>query len=260
MDWSKTKTMFIVVFLILDIFLAIVFGYKHTKNQYAIFANPTEEQSLKEAGISYNNLPKGRSKRPYISASQKQFTDKDIKKLKNQQASIVNKTMISSTFDKPIKLGKSLKEGQLEAVVEENVLNGNQYKYWSYNKTLNQVIFYQTYENKRIFQNSSAQLIVYLNDKNEMIGYDQTYLTKITKYKEAEETLSAIKALETLYKKGMIKPNSKVVDTDLGYYTRVPKLQVLVPTWHFVVQHGGKTEHLFVNAFEGQVNKIDNNE
>ncbi|WP_018663438.1 two-component system regulatory protein YycI [Heyndrickxia acidiproducens] len=261
MDWSKTKTMFILVFLILDIFLAFQLYHKYMKNQLEVLDNPTTGvQSLKAANITYDELPKGKTKKPYISASEKTFTEKDTKKLVGQHVEIINHKKLISTFNKPIKLGKKIEAGQLETVVEKNILFGDHYKFWNYDKQLNQVIFYQTYEGSMIFNNKSARLTVYLDDKNEIVSYDQQYLSDITKYKKEEETLSATKALEALYKKGMLKPNSKVAGVELGYYTRVPELQVLVPTWHFVVKHDDETDHLFVNAFEGQVNQLDNDE
>ncbi|GER67330.1 two-component system WalR/WalK regulatory protein YycI [Weizmannia acidilactici] len=259
MDWSKTKTIFILVFLILDLFLSYQLYQKHVKNQLEVI-DPTGEQSLKAANITYVDLPKGKEKRPYISAEEKVFTTKDIKKLKNQQAKIVSRNKISAAFDKPVKLGKKVEANQLEAVVQENMLYGSRYKLWNYDQDLNQAVFYETYNGKMIFNNKSAQLTVYLDDQNEIVSYDQTYLTNIKKYREEEETLSAIKALEALYKKGMLKPNSKVTKAELGYYTRVPELQVLVPTWHFTVEHDNETEHLFVNAFEGQVNQLENDQ
>ncbi|KYD07975.1 two-component system regulatory protein YycI [Heyndrickxia sporothermodurans] len=257
MDWNKTKTMFIIVFLILDIFLFVQFSRQYSDSKIEqLKEDPSLEDRLKEAEITYNiSFPSESIKVQYISAKTKKFTEKEIKELVNQTVTIgPNKTSLFSTFKKPEKLNSSFDPIQLETFISENMLYGNQYKYWEYDKDKNVIIFYQTYEDKQFFKNDSGQLVLILNDKNEVVSYKQTILEKMEK-RGGEKALPIMTAIGNLYAKNMIFAKSEVVKAELGYYTLIPQTesQMLVPTWHFVVKHGKVADDLFVNAIDGRV-------
>lgn len=103
--------------------------------------------------------------------------------------------------------------------------------------------------------NRSAHLVFHINEFNEIDSYSQTMLETIEPINNKEEVFTAMRALEVLYRNGVLKPDSKVVKADLGYHTLVSMeaTQVLTPTWHFVVEHNGEQENLLVNAVEGQI-------
>lgn len=259
MDWNKTKTMFIIVFLILDIFLFVQFSRQYSDSKIEqLKEDPSIEDRLEDARITYNiTLPSESIKVQYVNAKTKKFTEKDIKDLANQTVTIgPNKTSLFATFKKPVKLKSSSDPIQLETFISEseNVLYGSQYKYWGYNKDKNEIIFYQAYEDKQFFKNESGQLVLNLNDKNEIVSYKQTILEKMEK-RGGEKALPIITAISNLYAKNMILAKSEVVKAELGYYTLIPQTesQMLVPTWHFVVKHGKVYDDLFVNAIEGRV-------
>jgi regulatory protein YycI of two-component signal transduction system YycFG len=52
------------------------------------------------------------------------------------------------------------------------------------------------------------------------------------------------------------------IKVELGYYTLIQQTesQVLVPTWHLIVEHDKKKEDLYVNAIEGRVIPKDDKE
>ena len=58
MDWSRIKTIFIIAFLILDLFLLTQFLNKHKTNQFEVKSDVSFEESLKADGIEYKSLPK----------------------------------------------------------------------------------------------------------------------------------------------------------------------------------------------------------
>ncbi|PNB74374.1 transcriptional regulator, partial [Pseudomonas sp. FW305-BF6] len=75
--------------------------------------------------------------------------------------------------------------------------------------------------------------------------------------KDVQEVLPAIKAIENLYVKDELKPDDRVTKVDFGYYTLIPLstgVKVIAPAWHLVVN---EDRDYFVNAIEGQVNKIE---
>lgn len=257
--------MFILVFLILDLFLATQLFNKYSKSQIDVIQNVSDEERLKADEISYDPLPKDKTTSQYVRAKSKIFSDKDIKKLGKNQTALITKdgTDITSYFIKPIVMDGQIDQDSMDKMMKDNnILYSDQYAFWKYDKDLKQIIYFQIYKGGTIFKNTNGQIIFYLNDKNEIVSYDQTLLS-IGNEDELKEgdVMAPIKAIDILHNKGMLKRNSHIKAPDLGYYTRIPSpdLQLLVPTWHFTVVHDGKTENFFVNAFEGEVFDINNN-
>lgn len=268
MDWSKTKTMFILVFLVLDVYLLTQFCYKYSKSKLEFIPDYSLEQRLKADDINYEHLPQSKEKSQFISANTKSFTSKDTQNLTDQKVTIndSNNSTISSIIKNPIALkgkmsGDSIQR-QLDPYVKNNIVEGNKYSYCNYDKNKKQIEYCEQYNFKTIYNNMSGHIIFYLNNKNQVTSYDQTLLNDIKVLNDEQDVLPAIQAVEALHTDGMLKPNSKIIDAELGYYTMVQltEVQVLVPTWHLVVEHNHKQLNFFVNAFEGQVFQTDNNE
>lgn len=251
MDWSKTKTIFIITFLILDCFLGYQFMEKRNSSQLDVILETTIEEQLEANGITYVELPKEITKATYVSGESKKFTDEEIKKLSGQKVTVNDKTVLKGTFIHPISL--NFKDPyRLQEFLQRHIINGKKYAFWSFDEKTNTVICYQTYGGRIIYNNESSKLLIRLNEKNEAVSYEQTMLDDLQKYERKQDIVPAIKAIETLYKKGYLQPGDSVTSVELGYYGLVQftASQVLTPTWHIVIN--GKEDY-FVNAFEGQV-------
>jgi regulatory protein YycI of two-component signal transduction system YycFG len=98
MDWSKTKTIFILAFLILDIYLMVEFYELRGKSDYAIMQRATTEEQLAADGIVYDNLPGDIGKGFYITAKSKDFTLDEVSKLKDQTLVLTNSKLSGDTF------------------------------------------------------------------------------------------------------------------------------------------------------------------
>lgn len=85
MEWNRTKTIFIIVFLILDIFLAFQYFDKRSNNQFPILEKSTLQEDMKADHIAYGNLSKETSKGSSISAQKRVFKQSEIKSLKGQK-------------------------------------------------------------------------------------------------------------------------------------------------------------------------------
>ncbi|GAB6891595.1 hypothetical protein JCM14450A_26010 [Geobacillus stearothermophilus] len=108
MDWSKTKTIFIIVFLILDCFLVYQFMEKRNSSQLDVILETTIEEQLEANGITYVELPKEVTKAAYVSGKSREFTAADTKKLSAQKAKIEEgETKLKGTFLHPIALNVS---------------------------------------------------------------------------------------------------------------------------------------------------------
>jgi regulatory protein YycI of two-component signal transduction system YycFG len=257
LDWSKTKTIFIITFLILDLFLGYQFMQKRSSSQLDVILEATIEEQLEADGITYVDLPKEVTKATYVSGKSKVFTEEEIKSLNNQRIETTNQLVLQAKFIKPILIQDPSAGYRLSEFLRQNIISGEKYTFWKYDEDTKTLIYFQQYDGKVIYKNVSSMLLIHLNDKNEMISYEQTMLEDLEKDGEKQEILPAIKALETLYKKNLLKPGDRVTKIDLGYYALVQftASQVLTPTWHVVVN--GKTDY-YVNAFEGRIISDEN--
>jgi len=256
MDWSKTKTIFIVVFLILDAFLLYQYIEKKTSNDYEYFAESSFEEELKENEITYTTLPNQTTKEQYLNATSKRFTKEELKKLKNQTFTYFNEQKLVSKFDKTFLVSGDLYSEALDVFVHENVLYGEDYRFWKIDENTNSIIYYQTYNGKMIFNNSNAKLVLFMNSEHQITSYEQTYLENIEKFNEEEEVLQSLKAIRMLYTKGYIPSKSEITTVELGYYDliQLTSSHVLRPVWHIVLN---EETDLFVNAFDGQIIQAD---
>lgn len=259
MDWSKIKTIFIITFLVLDVFLGYQFIQKRNSNQIDVALEISIEDQLKQDEITYIELPKKDVNENYISGKQKLFNEEELKMLDNQKVVIVDSAIIQATFNKPISLPETNIEYRLSQFLKEEVISGDRYTFWNFNEETRTFYYFQQYKNKTIYNNYSAMLMIHLNENNQIVSYEQSMLDEIEEYKREEDIIPAIKALEILYKRDLLKPGSHVTKVELGYYGlflfNTSKTYVLTPTWRIVVDDN---EDYYVNGLEGQV--IDQNQ
>jgi regulatory protein YycI of two-component signal transduction system YycFG len=256
-DWSKTKTIFIITFLILDIFLAFQFTEKRNASQLDLITEASIEEQLEAEGITYPELPKEPKEGTYISGKMKFFTSEDIGGLKNQEVNIDNPALLQGVFKDPIKLPTNGIDSKVQQLLKNEIIAGEEYILWSVNEESGTILLFQQYAEKMFYNNTSnlsGILVMNINNEHEIISYRQTMLDQIEEYDE-KEIIPAIKALENLYKNDHLKSGSEVTSVELGYYPleQLSESQVLAPTWHIAVDD---KVHYFVNAFEGQILEI----
>ncbi|WP_027408118.1 two-component system regulatory protein YycI [Anoxybacteroides tepidamans] len=251
MDWNKTKTIFIITFLILDLFLGYQLMQKRNSSQLDVILEATIEEQLEANGITYVEIPKEITKASYVSGKSKIFSHADIQKLKNQKVAASDQPILQATFVHPIPLANFRDPDSLNEFLRQNIIHGKDYEFWMFDEKKRTIICFQKYDQKMIYNNASSMLLLRLNERDEVVSYKQTMLYDLEKYDKKQDIIPAIKAIETLYKKDYLKPGDRVTTIELGYYALVhfTASQVLTPTWHIVVN--GKKDY-FIHAFEGQ--------
>nr|WP_269145945.1 MULTISPECIES: two-component system regulatory protein YycI [Bacillus] len=269
-EWNRTKTIFIIVFLILDIFLAFQYFDKRSNNQFPILEKSTLQEDMKADHISYGNLSKETSKGSSISAQKRVFKQSEIKSLKGQKPKALMNTAkenalteIEMEFETPIALPKADRETKAREIVNEEIIDGNKYKLWKVDKSGKQIVFFQTYNGNYIFQDRQnddntemGEVVLYLNNKNEVVSYKQSMLQDIKEVK-TESLISAVGAVEALYYPDYLKKYSKIKSAELGYFTQYPlaSAQIFVPVWRIEVERktDDKTIHeeFIVDARDG---------
>ncbi|WP_026561606.1 two-component system regulatory protein YycI [Bacillus sp. J37] len=268
MDWSKTKTIFILAFLILDIYLAMEFFELQDKSDYAIIQEATIEERLAAEGIEYpDDLPDDINNSFYITAKSKDFTIEEVAKLKGQTIELPNTNFeedqsfrtLNMLLDKPFPLPDVNTESKITQFLNDNIISGELYHYWYTDEEMNSIICIQSYNSRTIFQSKDdhiGMVVLHLNEDNEIISYEQSMLEQIKEVEEKEAAITALKAIEALYNKNYLSSNSEVVKIEYGYYTHSPlsNQQILAPTWHLTVEkEDEESEDFYVNALEGDV-------
>jgi regulatory protein YycI of two-component signal transduction system YycFG len=264
LDWSRIKTIFIICFLILDIYLIYEFLKIQDSNQVEV-QTETEvsfEKGLKDKKITYVPLPKDYLEDYYLKAKPKVFTSEDLQKtiFSDQTTNIISGTVLESFLNKPLEIKDLSDTSEINNFIKNHVLYGDQYSFWEKNTESNTVTYYQQYDGKTLFENLNGKLIFYLNEDNKVISYQQTYLEEIGELSKSEKLIQPIKAIETLYTNDVLKPKSTITKVELGYYTLVPlsdATQVLNPAWRFIIDD---KESLYVSAFEGKIVELNSEE
>ncbi|WP_153019521.1 two-component system regulatory protein YycI [Bacillus gaemokensis] len=260
MDWNRIKTIFIVTFFILDLFLVFQFIQKQDSDQLELMTETKVEQQLKDDKITTVDLPKEPKKDSFITAKNKEFKEEDIRSLKNQTVTLQDINTIGSILKEPLLNTKTLSKDKYNEFLKSYVLDGQKYEFGKIEGS--KIYFFQKYKDKPIFYNDHGMVVVELNEKGDLVSYTQTMLTDLKEMGESEkakeqEIITAQTALENLYFKNQLKQNTHFKEAQIGYATLVASsisnIQVLAPTWNLKTDR--KVDY-FVNAIEGQVIKL----
>lgn len=254
MDWSKIKTIFIVAFFILDIYL--IYEYTQLKESQKADDIPEESIStiLSRESITYEKeLPKDNQKDQYLSAKSKSFSENEKKELeqgllKGQHISIRDSIILQSILEKPLELSDSFDPDELENFIDTRILNGDQYTFWE--KKDRTITYYQQYKGKTLYRNLKGELTFILNEENKIVSYTQTFLEDIKEMDEKENIIQPLEVFLNLYTNSYIESGAEIKGIELGYYTQLDtSAQLLSPTWKVRVNN----KDFYVNALDGEV-------
>src|SRR5690625_37331 len=264
MQWSQIKTLFILTFLILNIYLAVQLINKQKQADLAVLEHGQSsfEEVLQSENITIPDSLQDEAEERFISVRQKVFTDEDIEGISghdNLDTVIVNKNLLVSVFDKPLAIPKDIEDSprDIKGLLQDYIAFIDDYTFWSWNKDSNILIFFQKEYDHPVYFNQNGIILVFLNDKNEVTFYTQTMLDKSDDQQEKRKLISAIEAIEKLYNSSELNVGDNVTTVDIGFHTRVPLengVQVFVPVWKITVDD---ERHYFVNAIEGHIFSSD---
>jgi regulatory protein YycI of two-component signal transduction system YycFG len=257
LDWNKTKTIFIIVFAILNVFLYSLYLNRYNEaKKVEVLGETSIEEQLEADNISFESGP-DTTKETYVSGNIRVYVAKELKPMDNQTYEILNNTELVSTFEKPVPLGSLEDTTNLKGFVDKNVLDGSSYELFNVDEKEKKAIFFQTINKRQIFFNQNALLTIYWNEQNEVYKYEQTGFEELEdNFDQTEKLLPDERAVEVLYQRDLLKPNSTISTISLGYSTLVQltETQVFAPTWRVRVElQDGTKEDYFVNAVEGKI-------
>ncbi|AZB41100.1 transcriptional regulator [Bacillus sp. FJAT-42376] len=267
MDWSKTKTIFIFAFLVLDLFLVWQYSQKVTTSKYDSIQSETIQEQLKAEGITYPPLPADSPALGILTVERRPFTSEEIAALKDQKPLIDIQEQIGETktidlqmeLKTPVKINpKDLTKA--DSFVSTKLLFGGDYVFWNFDQKAGTITYIQRINNKIVYQKGSVKpmgaVILHLNNRNEVKSYEQTYMkTSGSEEEQKLDSLTAINVIQQLYNKNDLKSKDAITKIDLGYYTAQElNKQSLQPYWYIEVN---ERDHYFVNAYDGQIIRPD---
>ena len=263
MDWNRTKTIFIWVFLILNIFLYTQYLESYNEGQkIEVLGGTTEiESQLKEDNITYIALPSNNGSAAYYSGQIKNFSPSEVPFFANQKTEIENGNKLLVTMEKPVKLQENAGRDKFTEFLYSHVHQGDAYTLWTVDEENKVATFFQTVNNVTLYYNVGGYVKIYWNDDERVVAYEQTILEKHEKLKKQQNLLTPIQVLQVLYGKNLLKPDSQILKMNLGYSTSVQltQTQVFAPTWEVRVRLSDKSEEVhFVNAIDGKILDIQN--
>lgn len=262
MQWGHIKTLFILSFLILNIYLISAFIERHEDVGFLDNQELPIEDQLASEDISYENIEVEVTQSAYISVMQRELTDEDISVLENrreQNAEVFNRNLVVSELEDPISVNDSLSAAELEAALLPNVLYGEEYRFWNWNENLDILVFFQEKEGETIYYNENGLLLAFLNENQEITHYTQTILGESEVQGDLVQLNQPTQVIGQLFNANYLNRGDEVTDAKIGYYSRIAAegIQVFAPTWNITVN--GEENH-FINAIEGVIYDSDPNE
>lgn len=272
MDFRRIEWLFLVAFIVIDIFLFAAFqrdtsGETNTSSNRSS-SDTTILKEMRADNISFKAPSKKSGEGYYISTSNDSSIKSNLTSLSNQTVRYQSDGTITSTFKTPITgVDTQHPDKTLDTVVSNStlILNGTDYTYNAKLSSRNTVVYTQEVADGPIYSRY-GEIRFSLTNAGTVTGYTQGYLANVSTLREKTETISERKALIWLYQYNQIPNNTKVVWTKLAYtrYFNLKNSSVYIPTWVIAVRsnsgnNAGVLQLKHVNAFTGAILSNDSN-
>lgn len=251
MNWSRIKSIFIVVFFLLNSFLGYQLWEKQTKKiELAQIYESSIDELLLMKNISLEtelNL-----EQPELSQLNVQFlayTFRDLALLEGQNIVLEDHKIISKLIQ-AYPLPEPWEETLFfQEFVKEEIMRGEQYGYDP--RDGKGLVYLQKVEGYPIFGGS---LEFQINDQQQVTGYEQVYYHVINQATQ-QPVISSFSSLRTLLDNQVLPSESIIKDIALGYFGQIydAESQVLTPTWRIVIEQEENRLEYFVNAYTGAI-------
>ena len=250
MNWKHTKTLFIFVFILVNISLIIIYIDKVNKSHINDSADENAVNFKQEKIEIPDNLPTVKNiKMQLLTARSNDFSS--YAKSRSHVTSEDSGQKIKGDINNPIDVSND-QYTDLKSYVKDSVYRGKNYEMSKIDD--DHVTFEQTYNNFPIMNNSKAKLEFNINDDGKASSYRQTAMKTIAPSEGAnndkKQVNTARSAIEALYYNRYLKRNDEVTNIRLGYYTVVkePNVQVLEANWEVKVKHANELKTYYVEA------------
>lgn len=256
MDWSRTKTIFIVVFSILNVLLMWLYLDRYNESiglEDTLTGTTPIEDSLEIDNINVPRLTNMPNDVAYVSGTVHNFTPEELDALENVTATLSSPDVLTGTFIEPVAITDT---NDLEMIVQDYTFNGDEYELWTADYEARNAVFFQQVNERDVYYNTKATIELSWNENNEVTGFTQTYLDNLEDYNEERSLITYMNAIEVLYNRALLQPGSNVMKIELGYSTlaQLGETQVFSPTWSVMIElPDGTMKEYFVNAIDSRV-------
>ncbi|MFC7061086.1 two-component system regulatory protein YycI [Halobacillus seohaensis] len=264
MQWGQIKTLFILSFLILDLFLLQQFLTKQNDSELETVQESMYEDSPTDGEITVaDSVPDEAPEVSFLIASPSKFTESQLDRISNlsdQNVRVYEEELLISTLDEPIDLGDD--EESIVEVISEYVPFSSQYSYWGWNEEEDKILLFQTNNSRTIYYNPAGVLTVDVED-GAMTGYQVSQLgvTESEEDEQLRDLLDPSEVIGILYDNQSISTGDEITNMTVGYHSAAGSdpTQVFAPTWKVTVN---SEEDYFVNAVtaEGRIIDIEESE
>ncbi|TDM13577.1 two-component system regulatory protein YycI [Macrococcus bovicus] len=259
MDWKQASSLFIFVFLIINICLGALYYQKVERSNQIDIANEKVLSFEKENIKLPKELPPSEGvKLNYLSGRSKKFDATNT----THSNTVVKEKVVKDRIATNLPLSAI----EPDVIMEElNIFmatvpyRGIEYILSGIDRTNRRILYEQTFNKYPILSNDTAKIVVNYNDKNEAYSYEQSYIENLQEgignNNKKKPVVEPRRALEILYYQNKLKSGDEITAVRLGYYSVVPNIegQVLKPTWQVAVLHDdGKRETFYVDALNPQ--------
>lgn len=256
MHWGQIKSLLIVSFLVLDVYLLIQVLDKNDESDISVIEyqeSSIEEQLLAES-IKIPTLSDDEHEETYITVEPATFTDEDLQKaiqLKKQEPFLITENLLVSTMDEQVKVPESVNEFITDELLGTIIPNAEEYSFWKWDEQYNVLVYFQNKEERPIYYNQNGLVLLFVDEDDEVLYYTQTKLGETETLAEHKALIKPMNAIEVLYNANRLKTEDEVVSVNIGFHTRVPSesgIQVFAPVWKVTVN---EEDDYFINAIEG---------
>ncbi|MCU5747097.1 two-component system regulatory protein YycI [Staphylococcus sp. SQ8-PEA] len=249
MNWKYAKTLFIAVFILVNLSLIVIYVDK-VKKSHIHESKEENEVNFKQEQIDLpRDLPSVDGvKMQLLTARSNDFSSEGRRK--TDESSVDDGARLKVDVKDHVPASEEDSE-PLKNYVESSVYDGDHFRLNHIDSK--QATFEQTYDGYPIMNNKKARLNFTLKD-GKAERYTQSAMKTIEPSKgennDMKQVISAKKALEALYYNQYLKRYDNVKLVRLGYYTvvREPNVQVLQANWEITVQHKDKIQTYYVEA------------
>ncbi|MCD8506474.1 MAG: two-component system regulatory protein YycI [Alkalibacterium thalassium] len=261
MDFKKIENIFLITFMLLNIYLLISF-LNRSDLQHASTA-PDQVNLIREMeqiGIELPNLTEEVREVYYVQADRNNLLEENIDQLENQAGSIAQDgSLYTSILSDPIEIEGNPDDGFTAAdfdVLDEfinsgAVLFGSEYTFLRYDNSENRFVYAQIVEGIPVADGTSEISLFYGSDGN-IISYQQSYAGPMTTQGSPMEIITDRQAVEVLFQNNAISSNTTVRQPILTYQRtlHLEDLSMYGPIWYIPVVDAGGERVLRVDAIE----------
>ncbi|WP_018923263.1 two-component system regulatory protein YycI [Salsuginibacillus kocurii] len=253
MDWNRTKTIFIVTFLMLNSFLVYQLMEQRADYQTNVQAETTVQETLEENNITLETeWPEEISEGQHIVKSSFSVPEDAIENLNEDDEYVVDEDTINVSLNEPFELPPEDITDELTEFIEEYVVGGDYFRYGYWDSDARQFVFYQTYEDQTIYTYEAHALVLFIDEEGNIDSFAQSF-SDVEAGGRTQDFISPPLALENLLNEGVLMYNDDITQMDLGFHNpfgNEETVRAFAPM--YLIEINGEEMYL-VHAIEGNI-------